>query len=153
MGNYHGGNKMKSRREWLKEGLKETARRKKEQGGSLSRDIEIWEKRDRRGHIASVASIVCFCVPISLVLLGFLLCMYSATQAEGCSAGLAAVFGAIMVFIGGTFLAVVTSIIGTFLGLYAVLSTEWRRGKLGLFINLLLVLVCCACILVGLALF
>jgi len=115
---------MKSRREWLKEGLKETARRKKEQDGSLSREVEVWKKHDRRGHIASAASIVCFCVPISLVLLCFLLCMYSASQAEGCMEGMAAYIGIIMGTIGGTFLAVVTSIIGTFLGLYAVLSTE-----------------------------
>jgi hypothetical protein len=137
----------------VEESTKRSGEAEQEQERSLSREIEVWKKRDRRGHIASVASIVCFCTPISLVLLGFLLCMYSATQAEGCSAGLAPVFGAIMVIIGGTFLAVVMSIIGTFLGLYAVLSTQWLRGKAGLVLNLLLVLVCGACILAWLAVF
>jgi len=137
----------------VEESTKRSDEAKKEQEVSLNREVEVWKKRDRRGHIASVASIVCFCVPISLVLLLLLLCWYGFTQAEGCSAGIGIYFGLIMGIVGGTFLAVVTSTIGTFLGLYAVLSTEWRRGKVGLVLNLLLVLACCACILVGLARF
>ena len=137
----------------VEESTKRSGEAEKEQEKSLSREVEVWKRRDRRGHIASVASIVCFFIPISLVLLCILLCMYGFTQAEGCSAGIGIYFGLIMGIVGGTFLAVVMSIIGTFLGLYALLSTEWRRGKVGFVLNLLLVLVCCACIFVGLAQF
>lgn len=145
---------MQGGREWLREKLKEIASQEREQGRPLNSKIEVWKRRDRRGHIASVASIVCFCVPVTLMLLWLLVCLclllcwYWATQSEEASA-LVTYLGVIMGIVGGVLLAVVTSTIGTVLGLYAVLSTEWRRGKVGLVVNVLLLLGCCACILLA----
>lgn len=132
----------------VEESTKRSDEAEKEQEKSLSREVEARKKRDRRGHIASVVSIIFFCIPVTLIVLWFLLCWYGFPQVEGeGDEGLAAIIGIFFGIILGTYLAFVTSIIGTSLGLYAVLSTKWRRGKVGLVLNLLLLLACCTCIL------
>jgi hypothetical protein len=131
----------------VEERTKRNGETEKEQGQSLSREVEVRKKRDRRGHIASVVSIICFCLPGTLMLLWFLLCWYHETQNPG--EGIA-FFGIIMGIVGGTVLTGISTAFGTALALYAVLTTEWRRGKAGLVLNLLLLLPCCACILLAL---
>lgn len=107
---------------------------------SAPHEGEGFEREMRRGRIAAVASIVCFCLPIGLTAAWFLLCWHASTQPMGCAGvglGIAIILGVVF----GICLGGVMGIIGTVLATYAALASKWRRGKLGLVLNIILALV------------
>lgn len=103
------------------------------------RELEALEKEIRRGRTAAVASIVCFCVPIVAALAWFLFLWHGSTQPQGC-AGVGIIVVVIMAVGSSICVGAVTGAIGTALAAYAVSASKWRRGKLGLFLNIILLL-------------
>ncbi|MHC4745153.1 MAG: hypothetical protein ACYS8Z_24825 [Planctomycetota bacterium] len=106
---------------------------------SAPHEGKAFEREMRRGRIAAVASIVCFFLPIGLVSAWFLLCWYASTQPMGCE-GVGIGIMIIMGIVYGICLGGVMSVIGTVLATYAALASNWRRGKLGLVLNIILLL-------------
>ena len=106
----------------------------------MSQEQVELQQINQKARMAARASIVFFCIPI--VLLALWVFLFFVVADNGGDGGLPALcFFAIGIGIG-IHLTTVTSIIGSILAVWAIRKSKWHKGKVGLALNLIQLLLC-----------